>query len=96
MARLVCPPLTVAERQGSKMNRQVGVLALATFIPGTLAAQSIEEVVVTAQKREQSLQEVPIAITGIDGDELIGNGADNLSDLSGIAPNVTIGDPESR
>ena len=52
----------------------------------------IKDIVVTAQKREQSLQEVPIAITGIDGDELIGNGADNLSDLSGIAPNVTIGD----
>ena len=39
----------------------------------------IEDIVVTAQKREQSLQEVPIAITGIDGDELIGNGADNLA-----------------
>ena len=52
----------------------------------------IEDIVVTAQKREQSLQEVPIAITGIDGGDLIGNGADNLSDLSGIAPNVTIGD----
>lgn len=52
----------------------------------------IEDIVVTAQKREQSLQEVPIAITGIDGDELIGNGADNLADLSGIAPNVSIAD----
>ena len=52
----------------------------------------IEDIVVTAQKREQSLQEVPIAITSIGGDELIGDGADNLSDLSGIAPNVFIGD----
>ena len=52
----------------------------------------IEDIVVTAQKREQSLQEVPIAITSIDGDELIGNGADNLGDLSGIAPNVGIWD----
>ena len=55
-------------------------------------AAVIDNIVVTAQKREQSLQEVPIAITGIDGDELIANGADNLSDLSGIAPNVTIGE----
>ena len=52
----------------------------------------IEDIVVTAQKREQSLQEVPIAITGIEGSDLVGNGADNLSDLSGIAPNVVIWD----
>ena len=52
----------------------------------------IEAIVVTAQKREQSLQEVPIAITSIEGNLLVGDGADNLSDLSGIAPNVFIGD----
>ena len=52
----------------------------------------IEDIVVTAQKREQSLQEVPIAITGIEGEQLVGDGADNLSDLSGIAPNVVIGE----
>lgn len=52
----------------------------------------IEDILVTAQKREQSLQEVPIAISSIKGDELVGNGAANLSDLSGIAPNVVIWD----
>ena len=73
-------------------------LALACAPVASIAAAQdgsgvlIEEIVVTAQKREQSLQEVPIAITSIEGSDLIGDGADNLSDLSGIAPNVVIWD----
>ena len=73
-------------------------LALACGLPAGVAwgqedgPAVIEDIVVTAQKREQTLQEVPIAITGIDGDALVGDGADNLSDISGIAPNVVIWD----
>lgn len=71
-------------------------LACAPFA-STASAQEesealIEDIVVTAQKREQSLQEVPIAITGIEGSALVGDGADNLADLGGIAPNVGIFD----
>ena len=50
----------------------------------------LEEIVVTAQKREQSIQDVPIAITAMDGSLLENNGANNLTDLQGIAPNVVL------
>ena len=50
----------------------------------------LEEIVVTAQKREQSIQDVPIAITAMDGALLENNGANNLTDLNGIAPNVIL------
>ena len=50
----------------------------------------LEEIVVTAQKREQSIQDVPIAITAMDGNLLENNGANNLTDLHGIAPNVVL------
>ena len=50
----------------------------------------LEEIVVTAQKREQSIQDVPIAITALDGALLENNGANNLVDLNGIAPNVIL------
>src|SRR5271170_2082558 len=38
------------------------------------AAEGLQEVVVTAQKREQNLQKVPIAITALSGDELAQRG----------------------
>ena len=40
---------------------------LCTMLPTNVVAQGIEEVIVTAQKREESLQEVPISVTAFDG-----------------------------
>ncbi|MEO6341388.1 MAG: TonB-dependent receptor [Caulobacteraceae bacterium] len=50
----------------------------------------VEQVVVTAQKREQNLQDVPIAITAISQERLSQLGASRLSDLSNRAPNFLI------
>ena len=49
----------------------------------------LEEIVVTAQKREQNLQDVPIAVTAITGDSLATNRVTSVSDLSGLAPGGT-------
>ena len=40
----------------------------------------LEEIVVTAQKREQSLQEVPISISVVPGDKLLEQGFNDLQD----------------
>ena len=55
----------------------------------------IEEVVVTARKREESAQEVPVAITAI-SEELTNATIRDLRDLNGFAPNVDIGVNGSR
>ena len=44
-------------------------------------------VVVTAQKREQTLQEVPAAITAITGDQFLDRGFSDATDLSKLTPN---------
>ena len=44
-------------------------LAIAAIAGGTNAAQ-LEEVIVTAQKRAESLQDVPISMTAISGDKI--------------------------
>ena len=54
------------------------------------AAQTIEEVVVTAQKREQSLQDVAIAVTAFTGDQLQDRGLDSVTQLEDITPNLRI------
>lgn len=56
------------------------------------AGFSIEEVVVTARKRAENLQEVPIAITAIDEQTLQRAGVERAGDYIGLIPNVTLVD----
>jgi len=48
----------------------------------------LEEVVVTARKREESIQKTPVAITAVSGEELQQKGALDLADLNDSAPNL--------
>ena len=51
-------------------------------------AQGLEEIVVTATRREQNLQDVPISIVAVTGDNLTMRGIDTLEELSQAIPNV--------
>jgi outer membrane receptor protein involved in Fe transport len=50
----------------------------------------LEEILVTATRREESLQEVPISIVAVTGENLEMRGLDNLEELSQGVPNVVI------
>ena len=50
----------------------------------------VEDIVVTAQKREQNLQVVPISITAISADAIRANRIQDVRDLSAVAPNLTV------
>lgn len=59
----------------------------------------LEEVTVTAQRREQSLQEVPVSVTAISGDRVQEGGIMNVGDVAAETPNFTmtqfnIGEPQ--
>jgi len=54
------------------------------------AEQGIEEVVVTAQYREQKLQETPLAISAFSGDMLQDQGATDTNDIDMFVPNAVI------
>ncbi len=49
----------------------------------------IEEIVVTARKRQESLQEIPIAITAFSGEELKQRNAANMYDIAAATPGMT-------
>jgi outer membrane receptor protein involved in Fe transport len=51
--------------------------------------QALEEIVVTAQRREQVLQEVPIAITAITGRQLKEYGVRDIEDISYFVPSFS-------
>lgn len=52
---------------------------------------NVETVVVTAEKRAESLQDLPIAISAYSGETLVNAGVGNLRDLQTQAPSLNIG-----
>lgn len=51
---------------------------------------ALKAVVVTAQRRSQNLQDVPLAVTAIDEAQLNARGIANVADLSSVAPNLQV------
>lgn len=69
------------------------VMALAfAAIPAFSAALVLEVIVVTAQKREQSAQSIPIAIAAFSDEELRNLGMRSLTDVPNFIPNVQLFD----
>jgi iron complex outermembrane recepter protein len=76
------------------------VLAVAAFVvclasPGALFAQAtaappLEEITVQARKVTEKLQDVPISITALTGDDLEARGAQNLAAVAQFAPNLQV------
>ncbi len=73
------------------------IVTLGVLHPGSSLAQQqrertliLEEIVVTAQRREQALQEVPIAIEVFSGTEMRRQGFRDLDDLANFSPTVLI------
>src|ERR1700730_1821777 len=52
--------------------------------------QLLQEVLVTAQFREQGLQSTPIAITAVNGAQLEQRSMTSVTDLNGLAPSMTV------
>jgi iron complex outermembrane recepter protein len=59
-------------------------------IPDTTASDSskLQEIVVTAQRRTESLQETPVAVSVISGDEMAAKHITDISNLAAVTPSV--------
>lgn len=73
---------------------KLGVAIGATVAPVAFAQvtdRTLDEITVTAQRREQSVQDVPISITAFSGDQLRDFGINSTVDLALVTPGLTIG-----
>ncbi|HEY7775603.1 MAG TPA: TonB-dependent receptor plug domain-containing protein, partial [Kineobactrum sp.] len=71
----------------------VSLAAATQFSPAiaqTETSFALEEVLVTARRRSENLQDVPIAVTALSGDALRLRGASDISELAQIIPSVTL------
>ena len=80
-------------RRNSLQRKLVALLA-APFMASEIHAASMvmEEVVVTARKRSESLQDVPVAISAFSESQLKNRQVNDITDLERMTPNVTLGD----
>tara|TARA_R110002073_G_scaffold125745_3_gene270446 strand:- start:5775 stop:8135 length:2361 start_codon:yes stop_codon:yes gene_type:complete len=66
-------------------------IALCAYIPAVALADGVlEEVVVTAQKRSQNLQDVPVAVSAFTGEMLREAGVRDMFELAAIAPSLRV------
>ncbi|WP_312594879.1 TonB-dependent receptor [Brevundimonas sp.] len=74
--------------------------AVAFGFAGAAAAQeapaTVDDIIVTAQKREQSLQDVPIVVTTLSQELLQGAGVQDIKDLQILTPGMTVTSTQSE
>jgi outer membrane receptor protein involved in Fe transport len=65
--------------------------AITAFVAATpVAAQQLEEVIVTAQKRAENLQDVPISVSTVGAEKIQDNTIFNFSALADFVPSLHI------
>jgi len=52
------------------------------------AGKQLDEVVITAQKREEQLQQVPVSVSTLSANDVQAYHLQNLKDITGIVPNL--------
>ena len=70
----------------NSLARTALAVALAALTAPAFSQAALEEIIVTAQKREQSLQDVPIAISALSGDALRSAVVNDIFDLRAAVP----------
>jgi len=66
------------------------VALMAAGTAPTAFAQMDDEIIVTAQRRAQNIQDVPISVTAVSGDMLTQTGAIDITDIQKFTPNATV------
>jgi len=94
-------PVEISKKRKVNMNLKKSAIAAALIsifgVSQGVTAQTeeasprgIEEIIVTAQKRSQNLQEVPISITALRGEDIQNKGVENIVDLGQITPGLHV------
>ena len=76
----------------------VGITGLSlSMTTGVVFAQGVlEEIIVTAQKREQAVNDIGMSISAFTGDDLIALGFTDTRDLAALVPGLTMAKSSSN
>jgi iron complex outermembrane recepter protein len=83
--------ITLAQGQADNSNQLPATKSAQTSPSGSsLPTDQVQEIVVTAQRRSESLQDVPIAVTAVTAARLEAVGIQTTEDLDEITPGLTV------
>ena len=74
----------------SRVNRAIVLLLAGTGLTTSAFAAEIEEVVVTARKRSENLQNIPMVITAISAEAIQRKGINDLADIAKYSSGVML------
>ncbi|MFQ3324221.1 MAG: iron complex outermembrane receptor protein [Pseudomonadales bacterium] len=80
---------TTSTATKTKLAMAIAAAVMATGLPTTVFSQQLEEVLVTATKRSESVQDVPLAITAFSGDFTKSVNLNDVKDLVSFTPGIT-------
>lgn len=77
---------------GNSVKKTLALIGLIStnLLPQILSAQVLEEVIVTAQKRAESLQDVSVSVTALSGEKLTDGAIGRLEEVTAFIPNFTL------
>ena len=97
--RLTCPaysatsPRPVLAARTSILAAAIAGALLSAAAPASWADPVFEEIIVTAQRRAENLQDVPVAISAFTSADLERSGVRQAGDIAAMVPNFTVASP---
>ena len=79
-----------ADPAGDESDSGLQLIAPDPLAPPPPRERAVDEMVVTAQKRVENIQDVPISITALDAEFLENSGTTNLLEVGQFLPNVSL------
>ncbi len=74
----------------NSMSRYIRCLLIMIGMAACAGAPALEEIVVTAQKREQNINDVGVAVTAFSGEQMNALGIESSTDLIAFTPGVSL------
>jgi iron complex outermembrane recepter protein len=81
-----------SSRLALAINSTLVAMGSLAAVQDAAAQDTLEEIVVTAQRRVENLQDVPIAASVLTGEMLADKGVNNIVELQYVAPGFTVAD----
>jgi iron complex outermembrane recepter protein len=80
----------VAARSGIALLGAISVTLMGNAQADTSSPPALTEIIVTAQKRQENIQDVPISVMALSGQELQDAGVKDIKNLQVLTPGVTV------